>query len=645
MPASTSSLDQPDWAKKGPPAPSPVSALSSSKTPESTPEKTSTIDDFLRQAQSDDAEYKKQAAPLMDRMGKIADKIGAVEVPKAPTMIPVPKPDYKSPLEAYGSAASWIATFGSLLTREPLTNALNASAAVMNAQREGDMQKFNDSMKIWEAETKNASEMHKYELDSYNAVIAKYGAESDLTAKELQVLASSFKNNTASQMAAVREMSYFTNMQDKQQKIDAMNVKFDTFNQWKTENPDATPDQTNKKYQEIFNSAKVAPGSNLTPDAIESSVDRLIAGDKSALMNMGKGAQGSENLAAIQNRLAEKMKEKGMSGEDIAQKMADFEGLKAKSRTIGSMVGAGTVAAEAVGGAGKLAIEASKNYPRSEFPPLNDILNATAESTGDPAIVDFELKNQTLINEFARARNPKGIPRIADKEEAGKILRTGFNEGQYETAVHAIGQETKNLLDSANRAFNHGKKEEDIPQNDIDLLKKTPDDQHKKFFDDVYGKGAADRILGEKKSENSGDDGYYEKLAKVETGSDPTQKNPKSSAEGKYQFIKANRDKYGIDGPDDQERAVRELTADNKKALEKTLGREPSHEELYLAHQQGALGARLLLKNPGKNAIEALTTAYRGDVRKATKAVIDNGGTLDMTAKEFAEHVMRTFEV
>lgn len=36
-----------------------------------------------------------------------------------------------------------------------------------------------------------------------------------------------------------------------------------------------------------------------------------------------------------------------------------------------------------------------------------------------------------------------------------------------------------------------------IPSGDIDILKANPSDEYKKFFDEVYGPGAADRVLGE----------------------------------------------------------------------------------------------------------------------------------------------------
>ncbi|MEN6644316.1 MAG: transglycosylase SLT domain-containing protein [Armatimonadia bacterium] len=79
------------------------------------------------------------------------------------------------------------------------------------------------------------------------------------------------------------------------------------------------------------------------------------------------------------------------------------------------------------------------------------------------------------------------------------------------------------------------------------------------------------------------------------------------------------------------------LAARNAKLLRARLNREPQPWELYLAHQQGAGGATLLLQNPDRNAVDVLTAAYSNDRTRAQQAVIQNGGDPRMTAGEFAQ--------
>ncbi len=82
-----------------------------------------------------------------------------------------------------------------------------------------------------------------------------------------------------------------------------------------------------------------------------------------------------------------------------------------------------------------------------------------------------------------------------------------------------------------------------------------------------------------------------------------------------------------IHDPAQQERAMGQLTADNKASLTNSLGRDPTPSELYLAHQQGAVAAAAMIKNPNARAIDLVSTP---------KAITGNGGSADMTAGQFA---------
>jgi len=79
------------------------------------------------------------------------------------------------------------------------------------------------------------------------------------------------------------------------------------------------------------------------------------------------------------------------------------------------------------------------------------------------------------------------------------------------------------------------------------------------------------------------------------------------------------------------------------RQLRQSLGREVEPWEIYLGYQQGAGGARALLSNPQRPALEVLTSVYRGDERRARAALVQNGGSPNMTAGEFASLWQRKF--
>ena len=132
-------------------------------------------------------------------------------------------------------------------------------------------------------------------------------------------------------------------------------------------------------------------------------------------------------------------------------------------------------------------------------------------------------------------------------------------------------------------------------------------------------------------------DGYLSKTAMIESQNDPSAQNPNSSAAGRFQFIDSTAQQYGLNNKLDaaaSTNAASRLAADNRDYLRKTLGREPTGAELYLAHQQGAAGAARLLANPGVPAAAVV----------GADAVRLNGGTDQMTAGQFASKWLSKYD-
>ena len=131
-------------------------------------------------------------------------------------------------------------------------------------------------------------------------------------------------------------------------------------------------------------------------------------------------------------------------------------------------------------------------------------------------------------------------------------------------------------------------------------------------------------------------EGYLTRTAQIESGFNPSAKNPNSSASGLFQFINSTAKQYGLSNPFDpvaSTDAAARFAADNKRVLAQALGREPTAGELYLAHQKGAGGAVKLLLNPDANAAGLI----------GKNEVTLNGGTTSMTAGEHVGNWLRKF--
>lgn len=128
-------------------------------------------------------------------------------------------------------------------------------------------------------------------------------------------------------------------------------------------------------------------------------------------------------------------------------------------------------------------------------------------------------------------------------------------------------------------------------------------------------------------------------IAHIESGFNNNARNSTSSAKGLYQFITDTGRKYGLNSSNvfdarTNARAGMRFTRDNMVELRKSLGRNPTTGELYLAHQQGLGGAKTLLNHKDENVVDALSRIYSR--RKAIKVVTKNGGNTNMTAGQFA---------
>lgn len=137
---------------------------------------------------------------------------------------------------------------------------------------------------------------------------------------------------------------------------------------------------------------------------------------------------------------------------------------------------------------------------------------------------------------------------------------------------------------------------------------------------------------------------FMTRTAWIESRFDPSNMNKSSGAAGLFQVIPSTAKRLGLsnplDGQANTEAAVRH-TLENQKLLTAALGRNPTDQELYLAHQQGGAGARALLSNPDRSAVEVLAPFYKSHkdptgMNTATQAIVGNGGRADMTSKDFA---------
>ena len=499
-----------------------------------------------------------RGAKLEDSLGKLKDMVAAP-----------PTPQQTSPVQAFGSAATFLATMGSLLTRRHMTNALNASADVMDAFKKNDAAATQQAFTTWKTQVDQAIHIQQFENDAYRAAIdgdkeaiavtaaalkdhtilhlvetgqreaaidiltgrvrntATMGAQAmkleDMRnrkamvdkamslmqqanaaqaagdapkAAELKAQAAQMKDQLAAydklmepgaqesgkedaetgllrhkldavdavskasaELAAARKSgdpekitAAQTAMNDAMEVVTKLGyaghgattsaagaannraeaLAVDEFRK----NNDRDPGPDDKAELARLTDKYVVEGKGvITDEAAHFAAQRVWAGDEKALTGM---ARSSANITKVNNEIVAEGKRLGKSAEELAAKVAEFGGVVAGQRTLGTRAANMGVAANEVRVMAPVALDASSKVDRSRYSDLNAIIQSAERRTGDPNIIRFGLAANSLIYTYSKFLNPTGIPTDADKARATEILATAWSKGQFEAAIDQI---------------------------------------------------------------------------------------------------------------------------------------------------------------------------------------------------------------
>jgi hypothetical protein len=222
--------------------------------------------------------------------------------------------------------------------------------------------------------------------------------------------------------------------------------------------------------------ASIAGAGTFMPQAIEFTAKQYLAGDRQAVQGFARSATAR---IALQNAIVDEAAKQGMSPEQTAAKIAEFAGTVSGSRTVGQRAAnislAATEAQEMIG----IVKETSDKFGRTNFVPFNIAIKAYESGTGEPEIAAFGASLNALVNVYARAINPTGVPTVSDKEHARAVLNAVQSPAQVDAVLGIIRRE-------------------------LEIAKKAPQTVRESIREGVVGKGAASS--GPVKIQ--GDDGY-----------------------------------------------------------------------------------------------------------------------------------------
>lgn len=186
---------------------------------------------------------------------------------------------------------------------------------------------------------------------------------------------------------------------------------------------------------------KPAATASMDDETAEFLADRVAAGDTRALIGLGRGAQGAENLAKINNIVARKAKEGSPVNPGAAQILRN---AAVQAQQVSAARALGTkdihfgVAEKAMEESLPIALEASRNVPRTQWQAVNKLIQSGQTQVGDPALRKFLIATDTAVKDYARTINPTGVLRESDIFFARKLLSTADSPKAYEAALEQL---------------------------------------------------------------------------------------------------------------------------------------------------------------------------------------------------------------
>lgn len=192
-------------------------------------------------------------------------------------------------------------------------------------------------------------------------------------------------------------------------------------------------------------SGRKGEGNLLSEDALRLAAEQYISGDRSVVVGYGRNPA---TLAALKNTVAKIAKERGISGSRLASLTAEFEGIKAGQRALGTRTANLDVAARELDNFAGQALAASDKVPRVGFKPINELMRL-GRNQWSAEQAAFEAYNRSVITAFAQVSARTGSATVHNTEEAEHMLNTAQTPEQYKAVIKALQNDARQAIKAA----------------------------------------------------------------------------------------------------------------------------------------------------------------------------------------------------
>lgn len=407
-------------------------------------------------------------------------------------------PKQENPVSEFGSFASAMAIIASGLTRAPLTTALNAAAAGMNAVKQTNLQNYEEAYKTWKANTDVAHQQAEWEIgryhDALDAIKTDY-ADGMSKFKTMALLT----DNKAAQMAAEGgdPKQIIDYLQGYQRLLDGSRARAEDIEDRSAitkatlevkdaqkqlaENKDpAKAAELAQNYQRSVDSFDITvrgisktpfarntglsvQGQPMSADERKATAAAAATGMPISALASGYGKDASEKRSLIKaDALKMIMEQNGMTAEqagaEYANRQIDYLAGKKSVAQLDTMLGATRTAVDQLDFNISKAKEEMNKLASSDISPIiNAIARGEEKWSGDPAYSGLFYFMSGLAAESARIQSG-GVASAAQlhegaQQEAQKWANINMTPASFDEVARDMKAEGKNRLENYENAI------------------------------------------------------------------------------------------------------------------------------------------------------------------------------------------------
>lgn len=201
-------------------------------------------------------------------------------------------------------------------------------------------------------------------------------------------------------------------------------------------NPDGT-------VTEVYKNTAETPDATLDDKTTGAMAAQYLAGDKSVMQNLGRGAQGAANIVKLRTEIYKQANDQGLDGKAIVNNFNEQAGNLAGQRSIGTRSANISLAANEASNMIPIALEASAKVPRGEWMPWNKMVQAYQTGSSSPELARFVAATNSLVNSYVRAVSPSGVPTDSMREHAYSMLNSAQSPQAYQAVTSIMQDEMK----------------------------------------------------------------------------------------------------------------------------------------------------------------------------------------------------------